>query len=625
MAPLKILGIHGLGDHRNSPWKEEWKSAILAQLPADQVLEFSACEYDDIFAGVELSLGEQLRAFGKLLASGVGGIFRGARGGLVQDARHGLRWTAGYVVAWLEDEEFRKETRARLLALLEDRQPDVLLAHSLGSLISYDALSHADGQEPGVREALAKLHFVSLGSQIGNPFVIGNLTPGRIAPLAVRRWTHLYNPEDDVFTAPIRLPEATNYLQVETRFDDAGFADHAATSYFSHAATRAFLWTPLSIGTGVRALGDAETPRAAARERAPKAKPKTKAKAARPPAPARRALLVGINEYPDPAARLEGCVNDVFLMSAVLQECGFHAEEIRVCLNERATASGIVERLEWLLRDPQPGDELVFYYSGHGAQLPTYGDSGGVDRKDETLVPHDFDWSPETSITDDRIFELYAQLPYETRLAMIFDCCHSGGIHRAGGPRARGLNPPDDIRHRDLRWNVEKEMWEERSLNPIQRNFAPDAATSTAYFGEDGAVSRLGRASALRRMSRGEYEKQKEAADGEPVGPYLPLLIEACAEKELAFEYRHGVTSYGAFTYTLATLLRRGEQPTFAKLVELVGAQLAEQGYRQRPQILGPRALLAKAVPWRLARAAATKPKTTKPKATRKRARPSAK
>jgi hypothetical protein len=45
--------------------------------------------------------------------------------------------------------------------------------------------------------------------------------------------------------------------------------------------------------------------------------------------PRRRALLVGINEYPDPSDRLEGCVNDVFLMSSLLQESGYAAPDRR--------------------------------------------------------------------------------------------------------------------------------------------------------------------------------------------------------------------------------------------------------------------------------------------------------
>src|SRR5262249_1123066 len=117
--------------------------------------------------------------------------------------------------------------------------------------------------------------------------------------------------------------------------------------------------------------------------------------------PLHRALLVGINEYPKEQDRLSGCVNDVFLMSSVLQESGFDAEDIRVVLDERATAAAIRERLEWLLDGASAGDQRVFFYSGHGAQLPGYNTQGQVNHVDACLVPVDFAWSRETAITDD--------------------------------------------------------------------------------------------------------------------------------------------------------------------------------------------------------------------------------
>jgi len=120
-----------------------------------------------------------------------------------------------------------------------------------------------------------------------------------------------------------------------------------------------------------------------------------------------------INEYPNPKQNLEGCVNDVFLMSALLQGSGFKAEEIRVVLNDRATRDGVRERLEWLLDDTKKGDVRFFYYSGHGAQLPAHGMGDYVDQLDETLVLHDFDWTPAHAFTDDDFYALYSQLPYD--------------------------------------------------------------------------------------------------------------------------------------------------------------------------------------------------------------------
>ena len=42
---------------------------------------------------------------------------------------------------------------------------------------------------------------------IVNRFDLRNLTNGRVQPLPVKFWHHLYNRHDDVFTAQIKLPE----------------------------------------------------------------------------------------------------------------------------------------------------------------------------------------------------------------------------------------------------------------------------------------------------------------------------------------------------------------------------------------------------------------------------------
>src|SRR5262249_22743366 len=156
---------------------------------------------------------------------------------------------------------------------------------------------------------------------------------------------------------------------------------------------------------------------------------------------------------------------DVFLMSSVLQECGFEPEDIRVVLDDRATAAGILERLHWLLDGTVAGNQRCFYYSGHAAPVPTYAVDGKVNHVDACLVPCAFASSRETAITDDRLLDLYSALPYGVHFMMVLDSCYSGGMTR-GGVRVRGLDPPDDIRHRMLRWDRRTEMWVPRELPP---------------------------------------------------------------------------------------------------------------------------------------------------------------
>jgi hypothetical protein len=588
--PLKVMCVHGLGDHRKTPWADEWRGAISAIFDQYKLRkpDYTFVTYDPIFEKVKLTAWETMQAVWKLTRSAASTTITGRRG-VTSDVSDKVKWTAGYVVAWLEDGDFQQQTRKLLLDEVAKHQPDVILAHSLGSLLTYNAFSHADAARPVVKAALARAEYVTLGSQIGNPFVIRNLTNGRIEPLPVRFWHHLYNDDDAVFTAPIKLWEGANFQQVDTHFDIEGIADHSAVEYLSHARTVEEVWLPISgLRTGARRFGSTKRTRG----RSPQVQVKLPG--------SRRALLVGINAYPREADRLEGCINDVFLMSSVLQECGFAPEAIRVCLDDRATAKGIVDRLDWLLDAPQPGDERVFYYSGHGARIPEYGENFEPDHQSEALVAWDFDWTREKAVIDSQIFALYSQLPYDTRFAMILDCCHSGGMHRHGGARVRGINPPDDIRHRELKWDSDAEMWVPRDFKRLNDRFSSERDVNQAYFGENGATSRIGRATLLRGQSQAEYRRAKRRIGPTPTGPYLPLVIEACGEAQFSYEYRHGVTSYGAFTYAFSKRLRKLGRTTFEKLVEQTGLELAELGYQQKPQILGPSRILKARVPWKI-------------------------
>jgi hypothetical protein len=304
-------------------------------------------------------------------------------------------------------------------------------------------------------------------------------------------------------------------------------------------------------------------------------------------------------------------------MSSTLQQIGFDPENIRVLLNERATAAAIRERFAWLLEDPQPGDQRVFFYSGHGAQIPDYNSDEVVDHSDETFVPYDFDWeNKDTHLTDDDFNDLYAQLPYETAFVAFLDCCHSGGMTRAGGAKVRGLNPPDDIRHRMLRWNRDLELWEPRDLGK-ERQLPRHLRDTAAYTGKNGATNRILRGVQLRTLAHDEKHRDLREKELGHQGPYLPLIFEACGEAQYAYEYRDGVTSYGAFTYFLTKLLfdagHEKRKFTFQGLVDEVADELKDY-YQQTPQLVGPKKWCKAEVPWRAPRKKATKKKARQTK-----------
>ena len=581
---ISILCVHGVGHGDADPTlRPRWEKAIREGLTAanpylqEAEIDIEFLAYDALFDDAQHSFGTYAAALAKLIASaascGIGGLFRKERG--LFDIPTEMRWTAGMVAQWISDEKLRNRAKDLFLQKLTARDYNVVCAHSLGSLISYDAfLRHP--------ETAREKYFVTLGSQIAN-VCVREAFAGYLKPLVhAKMWYHLYNPCDHAFTAEVSIP-SPNLQEVITRFDIPDDAlNHDAVWYLRDRNTRDTVW---------RNISGAGAPESQARSlsafRVVSAKPK------------RRALLVGINDYPNPANRLDGCVNDVYLMSSVLQECGFGPESIRIVLNDRATAAGILDRLHWLLDGVKDGDERVLFYSGHGAQMPVYGPTEEVDHLDECLVPHDFDWSPEHAVTDKQFLEMYSQLPYDSRFVAVFDCCHSGGMTREGGRKIRGLTPPDDIRHRALRWNAEFQMWEDRPLAVPNRSLSEEK-DGVNYVGSGGDTYRFGRAVSLRGLPRSRYDAVRRAIGHH--GPYLPVILEACQEGEPSYEYHHGAQSYGAFTFSLAAELRasrnRNRNPTFIELMSKVRSRLKTLKFEQTPNLVGAKAILGQQIPW---------------------------
>src|SRR5659263_115422 len=162
----------------------------------------------------------------------------------------------------------------------------------------------------------------------------------------------------------------------------------------------------------------------------------------------KKALLVGINRYPDPRNELKGCVNDVRQMAETLKSrYGFPGDgNMRVLTDARATTKAILDGLAWLTAGASPGDSLVFDYSGHGSQVPDLHSDETTDRLDEILCPYDLDW--DHPLTDDDLAAACAGVPKGALLTVILDCCHSGtGLRDFAPDRHRFLPYPEAHRN----------------------------------------------------------------------------------------------------------------------------------------------------------------------------------
>jgi pimeloyl-ACP methyl ester carboxylesterase len=579
---MNVLCIHGIGHQElDLSWQAIWIDKIHSNLQGQlSPSDVHFLEFDKLFEPKLNSLSR--RQYADAVWQLSAGWWRLPRERWLFTLSESEKWTLGMVAVFVNDASLRSALRELLENEIKQKEPTLLFAHSLGSLMAYDTL----GKNP---DLLKGRSLITFGSQIGNEFVQGGVYGGRVAPLPQGRWFHLYNKNDPVFTAALESSNfryAPNFSQILTPFgspaswsnlggmlpdlaahDSAGYLDHDEAKRLLYPTLRDHFARPRSRSFSI------ETPVAAAER----------------PAPNKKALLIGINNYANPDYDLEGCVNDAYRMSEVLQECGFQPEDIRLVLDNRATAEAIRERLQWLLEDVLPGDTRVLAFSGHGTQLPLYGMEGQVDRIATVLAPHDFNWSLDTAISDQDLMKWYANLPYEAHFVLLLDCCHAGGISRGGG-RTRGLNPPDDIRHRLLRWNVHEQSWESRILSPINKSLSSEIA------GEDHATLKLGTAVPLRPHKTATYNKLRKEFDH--LGPYMPIVLQACAANQKAEEYLHGATVFGAFTHALTTQLRLARDVTFLELLNRVKKRLQDMGYPQTPDLIGPDAVKAAKVPW---------------------------
>jgi metacaspase-1 len=216
-----------------------------------------------------------------------------------------------------------------------------------------------------------------------------------------------------------------------------------------------------------------------------------------------------------------------------------------------------------------------------------------IDHVDECLVPYDFHWTKDSAITDDDFLRYYSALPYSAKFFAIFDCCHSGGLTRDGARKIRAITPPDDIRHRMLRWNKTEQMWEERDLRNLSPDFGGSRELREKYMGRNCSTKKLGTAMSLREnQTATQYRK----APRDRRGPYMPVVLTACEEGGYSYEYHHGTIGYGVFTYALAKEFRKAEAAretdvSFTELIERVNATMKTLRYDQISDVKGPKAV----------------------------------
>ncbi|MGQ9545657.1 MAG: caspase family protein [Dehalococcoidia bacterium] len=136
------------------------------------------------------------------------------------------------------------------------------------------------------------------------------------------------------------------------------------------------------------------------------------------------AIIIGISDYPGEENDLEYCDDDAEDMYDALTELyEYNSSNIHLLLNMTATFNAILNAMNALKSQAKAGDEVVFFFSGHGTR--GVANDGDSERMDEAVVAHD--GSNLVAIWDGQLKDWFADFP-TSRIIFIFDSCLAGGM-----------------------------------------------------------------------------------------------------------------------------------------------------------------------------------------------------
>ncbi|MBN1658600.1 MAG: caspase family protein [Anaerolineae bacterium] len=259
---------------------------------------------------------------------------------------------------------------------------------------------------------------------------------------------------------------------------------------------------------------------------------------------AKKALCVGINDYPYDGSDLKGCVNDARAWAEMLVDhYGFASEDVTLLFDTEATKDKILSTLKDLIAGSGEGDVLVFTNSSHGTYLADT--SGDEARYDQAMCPYD---CAQNLIIDDELRELFTQLPAGVHLTVISDSCFSGTVTRVLlDENIPGLALPDERRV--------------RFLDPSHRGD---------------------------RVLPNPWRAKPKGREKYPESEMREVLLSGCNNKEYSYDARIGDTYHGAMTYHALQVIREADYDlTYAELHERMVPLIDEAGYPQHPQLEG--------------------------------------
>lgn len=261
------------------------------------------------------------------------------------------------------------------------------------------------------------------------------------------------------------------------------------------------------------------------------------------------ALVIGIDRYRDPSARLANARHDAEEIADVLGKLyGF--EHVFTLYDEEASKDAI---LEWL-RDKLPaqlksGDRLVIFFAGHGTSR-----EGSSGQKRGYLIPFDAEFGQYSDYVDmTELRDACGFIPAK-HILVILDCCFSGIA--AVTARATTTPPPlDKLTESYVRRITERSAWQVLTAGALDELVADSG-------------SRPGHSAFTSALLTGLYGKADQNQDGVITASDLAAFIKPEVSKETTASGGKGQIPF--FSYFAGSdqgdfvLIKSGDTPEFA-------------------------------------------------------------
>ncbi|MEA2881212.1 MAG: hypothetical protein QOH32_431 [Bradyrhizobium sp.] len=285
--------------------------------------------------------------------------------------------------------------------------------------------------------------------------------------------------------------------------------------------------------------------------------------------PRRRAVVVGINDYPGEVNDLPSCVNDAHAFAELLEK-DYSFDEIVRLVDAEATVVNVTTALQALLANASAEDRLVFFFSGHGS---TELRDGIVE---ECIVLHD------GYLFDDAISQMTQGLPPAV-LTLVMDSCFSGGLEK------RLLAPVFGATGVTERAQI-KAYTRPNHQEFVDHTDTQDRATAVKRFGED-IVARpspvIG--NPFDPIIGFQALTPAPASDEIRQVQMKGVLLSACLETETAAASTSATNGKSAFTFALLRSLKKlGVGAPMTALVQATQSLVKSIGLTQTPLLKEP-------------------------------------